>query len=286
MDQILKKLLSDFTKSNELRKLKLALKFGFKTADEYHKYLLGQTTATVEEKKAPLLDMVVAFDTTGSMGAYIAAVRKHAAQVVTDMISQNPGLMIKVVAFGDYCDMATPTDFGTAYQESQLTNNVKELVKFIEEASNTSGGDTDEFYELVIRKISNETPWREGSKRSVLLIGDCEPHRKGYTYGNRAYNIDWKEEALYAIKNYGIQFDTLRINPHVKWYEELSNLSSGVCLNFANSEKFSQVMEAASYARGGTATREKYFAGASAAMDSGDEELIGVYKSYLSKLED
>ena len=32
----------------------------------------------------------------------------------------------------------------------------------------TSGGDGPEFYELVIKKIVEETEWREGSTRSIL----------------------------------------------------------------------------------------------------------------------
>lgn len=40
---------------------------------------------------------------------------------------------------------------------------------------NTYGGDSDEFYELVIKKIVEETNWREGSIKAVLLIADASP---------------------------------------------------------------------------------------------------------------
>jgi len=43
-------------------------------------------------------------------------------------------------------------------------------------AQNTSGGDGDEFYELVIKKIVEEMDWREGSTKAVLLIADANPH--------------------------------------------------------------------------------------------------------------
>ena len=34
----------------------------------------------------------------------------------------------------------------------------------------------------VIKKIVEETSWREGSTKSVLLIADAYPHRVGYSY--------------------------------------------------------------------------------------------------------
>lgn len=66
--------------------------------------------------------------------------------------------------------MKSAHEFGDAYQCMTLTNNENDLIKFIRETKNTSGGDGDEFYELVIKKIVEETPWRENSTRAILLI--------------------------------------------------------------------------------------------------------------------
>ncbi len=52
-----------------------------------------------------MLDMVIAFDTTGSMSAYINAVKTHVKELVPKLFSSNPDLRIGIVAFGDYCDM-------------------------------------------------------------------------------------------------------------------------------------------------------------------------------------
>ena len=52
-----------------------------------------------------VLDMVIAFDTTGSMASYIGAVRKEVSELVPRLFKSNPNLRIGVVAFGDYCDM-------------------------------------------------------------------------------------------------------------------------------------------------------------------------------------
>ena len=131
-----------------------------------------------------MLDMVIAFDTTGSMSAYINAVKTHVKELVPKLFSSNPDLRIGIVAFGDYCDMKSKDNFGRAYQVLGLTNDENEIIKFINEAQNTNGGDGDEFYELVIKKITEETTWREGSTKAVLLIADAAPHEVGYSYRN------------------------------------------------------------------------------------------------------
>lgn len=109
-------------------------------------------------KEIGKLDMVIAFDTTGSMAAYIEAVRSEVADLVPRLFKENDDLRLGIVAFGDYCDMKSAHEFGDAYQCMTLTNNENDLIKFIRETKNTSGGDGDEFYELVIKKIVEETP--------------------------------------------------------------------------------------------------------------------------------
>lgn len=75
-------------------------------------------------------------------------------ELVPKLFSSNPDLRIGIVAFGDYCDMKSKSIFGSAYQVLDLTNDENKIIKFINEAQNTSGGDGDEFYELVIKKIT------------------------------------------------------------------------------------------------------------------------------------
>lgn len=233
-----------------------------------------------------MLDMVIAFDTTGSMSAYINAVKTHVKELVPKLFSSNPDLRISIVAFGDYCDMSSKDNFGKAYQVLNLTNDENRIIKFINEAQDTHGGDGDEFYELVIKKITEETAWREGSTKAVLLIADAEPHKVGYSYKGIVSNaqIDWREEAKKASE-LGIKFDTMTINPiFVGWYKELSAMTNGISVPFKNSSKTSQVVEAAALSRGGTRTKALY----EATMDffKGDAEMTAVYNAYSKEVTD
>lgn len=230
------------------------------------------------------LDMVIAFDTTGSMRGYIDAVKEHVKVLVPKLFKQNPDLRIGIVAFGDYCDMPSKDRFGKAYQVCELTDNENRLIEFITKAQNTSGGDGDEFYELVIKKIVEETNWREGSTKAVLLIADAEPHRVGYSYGDRVVNnqINWREEARKATEK-GIKFDTLTIN-ETGWYKELSSTTNGVSAPFSTSSKTSQLVEAAALARGGEKTRGLYKATMDSFEASGDTEMTAVYVAYSKEV--
>lgn len=212
--------------------------------------------------------------------------KTHVKELVPKLFSSNPDLRIGIVAFGDYCDMKAPTLYGKAYQVLDLTNDENKIIKFINEAQDTSGGDGDEFYELVIKKITEETAWREGSTKAVLLIADAAPHKVGYSYKNIVKNaqIDWREEAKKASE-LGIKFDTMTIDPlHIEWYKELSAMTNGVSVPFKNSGKTSQVIEAAALSRGGTRTKAMYMATMDSVKD--DVELNAVYTAYSKEVTD
>lgn len=230
------------------------------------------------------LDMVIAFDTTGSMNSYIGQVKNHVSGLVPQLLKDNPNMRIGIVAFGDYCDMRSATEFGRAYQVLYPTSNEKDIISFVKNAHSTGGGDSDEFYELVIKKITEETPWREDATKTVLFIADCNPHRVGYSYGNIVQNaqIDWREEAKKASEK-GVQFDTMSIHgKQYGWYEELAHITDGIYTDFRSCDKTSEYIKTVAYARGGEATRELFCA----TMDSfkNDAEMSSVYSVYAKEI--
>lgn len=227
------------------------------------------------------LDMVIAFDTTGSMYHYLGAVKAHVRSLIPQLFEDNPNIRISIVAFGDYCDMDSPTEFGRAYQVIGLTNNQKALIKFVDNSLNTSGGDSNEFYELVIHKIVNETSWRKGSEKAVLLIADANPHSVGYSCLPYIQNnqIDWREEAKQAAK-LGIRFDTT-VCGSATWYKELSKLTNGVCVPFKTASNSSEMVRAAALARGGAATMDSF---TKAMGECKDAEMTAVYRAYSKEI--
>ena len=212
----------------------------------------------IKPKNVGKLDMIIAFDTTGSMAQYIGAVRKEVANLIPELFADNEDLRLGIVAFGDYCDMKNPQEFGDAYQSIEPTNNENDLIKFVMESKDTNGGDGDEFYELVLKKIVEDTPWREDATKTILLIADANPHPLGYTYekcvvGNE---IDWRVEAQKAA-NKKIKIDTVTIT-EASWYRELSAMTNGVSIPFHTGYKTADLVRAAASARGSMKSRSKF----------------------------
>lgn len=230
----------------------------------------------IKPKNVGKLDMIIAFDTTGSMAEYIDAVRKEVANLIPELFADNEDLRLGIVAFGDYCDMANSQEFGKAYQSIYPTNNENDLIKFVIESQDTSGGDGDEFYELVLKKIVEETPWREDATKTILLIADAEPHPLGYTYKNYVVDneIDWRVEARKAADK-KIKIDTVTISDE-EWYRELSALTNGVSIPFHTGYKTAELVRAAASARGSFKSRSKFDR---LMLDCEDDELFATFDS-------
>lgn len=242
-----------------------------------------KTFSEVAPKNIGKLDMVIAFDTTGSMAQYIGAVRKEVSELIPQLFKDNEDLRLGIVAFGDYCDMENAQTFGDAYQCILPTDNENDLIKFVLNSKDTSGGDGPEFYELVIKKIVEETQWREGSTRSILLIADAVPHELGYTYKNivEGNQIDWRTEAKKAADE-KIKIDTVTITDE-PWFKELSALTNGVSVPFHTGYKTAALVRASVMSRGSMKAR-MCFDELMGACD--DDEMKEVYASYKKERDD
>lgn len=280
------------------------------TTTEVNVNIKSEETQTIDEKVTPKgkgkLDMVIAFDTTGSMAAYIDDVRHQVTEMIPRIFKDNEDLRLGIVAFGDYCDMANRETFGDAYQCIPLTDNENDIIKFVKGSKDTSGGDGDEFYELVLKKIIDESPWREDSSKAILLIADADPHEIGYTYcdyvvGNQ---IDWKTEAKKAA-DMKIKIDTVSICGR-PWYKELSAMTNGISVPFKSSGKTGAMIETATTARSAMAFAESAGCSEDASTraycdervqglkgklfqmfsDCDDTELNDIYESYSKEFDD
>jgi hypothetical protein len=244
----------------------------------------AQNVNKVAPKGQGKLDMVIAFDTTGSMAAYIEDVRHQVADMIPRLFKDNENLRLGIVAFGDYCDMESCDIFGDAYQCMPLTDNENYIIKFVKESKDTSGGDGDEFYELVLKKIIDESPWREDSSKAILLIADADPHEIGYTYrdyvvGNQ---ISWKVEAQKAA-NMKIKIDTVSIAGR-PWYKELSAMTNGISVPFKSSNKTGTMIETATTARSAMAFAESAHRSEDASTRAYSESRLHGLKGKLSRM--
>jgi len=100
------------------------------------------------------IDVVVSFDTTGSMYPCLTQVRRNVKSLIKRLFKDIPGIRIGIIAHGDYCDAGNPY-----------------ITKMLE-----------------ARSLS----WIAGKSKVLVLIGDDVPH--GPTYPMNTKNINWRNE--------------------------------------------------------------------------------------------
>lgn len=124
-------------------------------------------------------DVMISFDTTESMRPCIVSVRRKVTEIVNDLFTKVDDLRIGIITHGDYCDAPQ-----IVTSIAPVTNDTRDhLIRFIERAPNTSGGDSDECYEYVLELIRDKVNWRAEATKILILIGDAQPHEPGYSYG-------------------------------------------------------------------------------------------------------
>jgi hypothetical protein len=173
------------------------------------------TTTTVVVKKlvsasklpSPSLtaETVLCFDTTGSMYGYLDETRKQAAELVRALVDvaqkNDAGLRLGVIAHGDYCDKEE--SYVIKYLpllDAKDPPSVDRILAFIRTVGPTGGGDGPECYELALHKACNDMGWGKCSARTLVMVGDAEPHPVGYSVNGFQNRLDWRAELAALAK--------------------------------------------------------------------------------------
>jgi hypothetical protein len=197
------------------------------------------------------IDVVISFDTTGSMYSCLSEVRRKVEQLVQRLFAQIPGLHIGVITHGDYCagdDVMTYLD---------LTNDEKKICSFVRTAPRIAGGDLPECYELVLHQ-ARSFAWRAGKAKVLILIGDDVPH--GPEYRQNTKNLDWRNEISLLMEAgvhiYGVQALARRHATH--FYKEIAHKTGGLHLELYQFSAVNDLVMAVCYNQESAAAFEKY----------------------------
>lgn len=171
------------------------------------------------------LDVVVSFDSTGSMYPCLSEVRRKVEEFIRTLFKQIPDLRIGLIAHGDYCDWDIYIT-----KQLPLTTNVDELVNFVKRVQSTGGGGNGgECYERVLDEVSR-FDW-QADQKVLIMLGDEPPHKVGYTdwvgTGRHTVTLDWLERAK-NLKSLGIKTYPVRClnrSDSVRFHNELAALN-------------------------------------------------------------
>ena len=117
------------------------------------------------------LDLMLVFDTTGSMGDELAYLQKELEDVINTVVKNNANLptRLSVNFYRDDADeyVVKPFDF---------TNDITGAIKALNEQVADGGGDTPEKVNAALSNAINEHQWDQNSTKLLFIILDAPPH--------------------------------------------------------------------------------------------------------------
>ena len=199
------------------------------------------------------VDVLISFDTTGSMYPCLTQVRREVKDLVNKLFSDIPRIRIGILAHGDYCDERHPY----VTKMLDLTSDQAKIIKFVTDVEPTGGGDAPECYELVLN-MARSAKWESGISKIFVMIGDDVPHPASYPENKG--KLDWKNEAgllheagihVYAVQALGRTHAT-------SFYEKLAGLTDGYHLELDQFSDIRELIMAVCYKQEGDARLESY----------------------------
>lgn len=191
------------------------------------------------------IDVVFCFDTTGSMYPCFAEVKRKVAENVKQLFKEVPGIRIGIIAQADY-NCAPARQGGYVIQMLDLTDDKKEIVKFIKSVGRTYGTDWPEAYELALHEARRFT-WKAGKQKVLVMIGDAMPHEPSWHENTK--NLDWRNE-LALLNEAGVHvyacqaMNTYQATP---FWRTLAESSGGIHLNLSQFRHIHDLIMAVCY---------------------------------------
>lgn len=202
------------------------------------------------------IDLLVSFDTTGSMYPVLAQVRQRVSEFLCQMFSEFTDLRISVIAHGDYCDKNNPYTI----RVMDFTRDEDRLCEFVKETKPTYGGDSDECYELVLHTAHTELEWRPEALKIMIMIGDASPHSSYYSMNYD--HLDWVEETrkLYDedIKVYAVHALSYMRGSSKNFYKSVAEITEGTYLTLDQFNDIIDIIKATCYQQGGEDRLNEY----------------------------
>mgnify|MGYP002634516003 CR=1 FL=1 len=129
----------------------------------------GDWEGMIESLRRDGLDIVIAFDSTGSMGGEIGQVKAQIEQIGTALVKLVPRARISLCTYRDQGDEYLVKGI-------PLTSNIQEIVSFLDRIEAADGGDIPEAVEEGLRWAVEKNQFRSRARKVILIFGDAPPH--------------------------------------------------------------------------------------------------------------
>jgi hypothetical protein len=126
----------------------------------------------IEYARSNGLDIVIAFDSTGSMGGEIANIKSRIMTIGGNLIKKVPGARISLVTY---------RDVGDDYEAKgiPLSSELRSSMNFLNLVRAGGGGDYPEAVDKGLEWAIKSNKFRARARKVVLVFGDAPPHSDG-----------------------------------------------------------------------------------------------------------
>jgi hypothetical protein len=129
----------------------------------------GDWEGMIQSLRRNGLDIVIAFDSTGSMGGEIQQVKGQIERIGQALVKMVPKARISLCTYRDRGDEYLVRGI-------PLTNDVQQVVSFLDGVKANDGGDTPEAVQAGLRWAIDNNQFRSRARKVILVFGDAPPH--------------------------------------------------------------------------------------------------------------
>lgn len=152
-------------------KLRAQLRGVWKAADENGTASKKQWQDYLKELRKRGLDVIITFDSTGSMAAAIHDLKQKLLRISTQLIELVPNARVSLCTYRDH---------GDAYvvKGITLTNKIPNLLNFMDTTAAGGGGDAPEavLEGLQWAREQNRKTFKRRARTVIVVFGDAPPH--------------------------------------------------------------------------------------------------------------
>ncbi len=131
----------------------------------------GDWDGMIQSLRRNGLDIVIVFDSTGSMGGEIDQVKRQIERIGSALIRLIPKAQVSLCTYRDEGD-----EF--VVRGVPLTSDIQQLVRFLDSVEADGGGDFEEAVHEGLRWAATQNQFRGPARKVILLFGDAPPHRE------------------------------------------------------------------------------------------------------------
>jgi Mg-chelatase subunit ChlD len=192
----------------------------------------GKLCKTVSTMRRTGLEVVIAFDSTGSMNNVIDQATLKIDEMISVLQALVPQVRVGLVTYRDHGEEEYVT------RECPMTASRYRLKDFIESVEAAGGQDIPEAVADGLAVAFNKMKWSRSSHRFVVLIGDAPPHKRDRSRIARLirkFVQGGSNSSVVSTIITGSSFDTDEETVHA--FRDIAKKGKGVCVSLNREEK-------------------------------------------------